>query len=269
MFETRIITLENAKDRHARLKENLIGFTYSFSKGYSSKDVSFDGSTVVFDQGSLPLNQTEFIKDTGRRWFRFGEVGAFIAHYVLWKEMVDKEIDSMLILEDDVTLSSSFNMRNMKELMSLVSSSNTVDFCYLQKTCPHGIKKSEQFKPLFDSVSNDTKIILLDSSVSFFGYQAFLVGATAYALSLNGAKKLKQYAEENGFSGPIDNFIPKAASRGVVQISVPFEIDDYFDIDMETGSQDKSQTHSGRFCKEERIGDLFIQYREHEEVVYA
>ncbi|KAK9732200.1 Glycosyltransferase family 25 (LPS biosynthesis protein) [Popillia japonica] len=66
------------------------------------------GSYIVH---SVALNETalkhiKFLPNYAdpyhKRAMTMGEIGCFLSHYNIWKEIVDKEYDSILVLEDDI-----------------------------------------------------------------------------------------------------------------------------------------------------------------------
>lgn len=262
MFEAKVITLDSAKERQERIKENLKDtIPFSFSKGYDWKNMRFEMDSecalVHFDECRIKINSDMFLKNTGRNWFRFGEVGNYLAHYVLWKEMVDKSIPYLLILEDDCSLCSTFNTKNLDGLAQNID--ENIDVIYLQSVSAHMQKRSSML-----NTNIPDKFIRIRDKARFL-----VEGTAAYIITLSGAKKLVDDCEVNGWCGPVDNMIARNIEEDNLNVVVPKNIDDFFELDSMVGFQEVSQTHSGDFSKRKIIGNLVVQYRENEEVQYA
>ena len=50
----------------------------------------------------------EFSEPFHGRPLTFGEIGCFMSHYNIWQETVDRNLDTVLVLEDDIRFEAFF-----------------------------------------------------------------------------------------------------------------------------------------------------------------
>uniref|UniRef100_A0A3B1IR18 Cerebral endothelial cell adhesion molecule n=1 Tax=Astyanax mexicanus TaxID=7994 RepID=A0A3B1IR18_ASTMX len=118
-----------------------------------------------------------------------GEVGCFLSHYYIWKEMVDMQLDKALILEDDVRFQGNFK-RRLRHLMEEVELAELDwDIIYL------GRKQVNPSKE--EPVQNVKNLVYVDYSY----------WTLSYIISLQGAQKLIN-AEPLSKMLPVDEFLP-------------------------------------------------------------
>ncbi|XP_042354217.1 procollagen galactosyltransferase 2 [Plectropomus leopardus] len=119
-----------------------------------------------------------------------GEIGCFLSHYNIWKQVVQQELQQVLVLEDDVR----FEPRFCSKLMTIVENVQRVglewDLVYVGRKRLQ-VKEPEQW---VKGVSN----------LVHPGYSYWTLG---YILSLNGAQKLLQANPLNKML-PVDEFLP-------------------------------------------------------------
>lgn len=261
MYTSKIITLSNKKRKEIAAK-NLQSINTTFSQGYDHKSLVFkqidNENYVLFDEGRLKINSDLFLKETNRNWFRVGEIGAFIAHYVIWKNMVENNIPYMLIFEDDCKPCSTFEEQNIKKIIDEIDDS--VDIVYLQSVSAHLQDKTQY-------VTGRKNECLISVNEAHPNIYWFLEGVASYLITLSGAKKLLEDTTKNGWYAPIDNMMAKNAHFNRINIVVPTNLNDFFTLD--DSICNVSQTHSGNFVNSKMIGNLFVQYRENEEIQYA
>ena len=139
------INLDERKDRWDLLANNKILTRFSAINSKKNK-------TIHKDYG-LSLNPCNI---SSAVYFAQsdGAVGAYMSHYLLWKKMVDEQIDKALILEDDIE----------ENALNKIISSNLL--------------------------TSDFDIINLSQRISYLNGEFFFDGAEAYILTLTGAKKL-------------------------------------------------------------------------------
>uniref|UniRef100_A0A671T4M4 procollagen galactosyltransferase n=1 Tax=Sinocyclocheilus anshuiensis TaxID=1608454 RepID=A0A671T4M4_9TELE len=119
-----------------------------------------------------------------------GELGCFLSHYNIWKEIVDRGLKTSLVLEDDLRFEIFFK-RRLQNLMSEVESKGLDwDLIYI------GRKRMQVDRPE-KAVPNIRNLVEADYSYWTLGYM----------MSLQGAKKLLK-AEPLSKILPVDEFLP-------------------------------------------------------------
>ncbi|XP_034458439.1 procollagen galactosyltransferase 2 [Hippoglossus hippoglossus] len=118
-----------------------------------------------------------------------GEVGCFLSHYFIWKEMVDEQMDKALVLEDDVRFQANFKRRVLRLLEELKQVELDWDIIYFgRKQVNPGSEKE---------VENVHNLV----------YAGYSYWTLSYAISLQGAQKLIN-AEPLSKMLPVDEFLP-------------------------------------------------------------
>lgn len=119
-----------------------------------------------------------------------GELGCFLSHYNIWKEIVDRGLKTSLVLEDDLRFEIFFK-RRLQNLMSEVESKGLDwDLIYI------GRKRMQVDRPE-KAVPKIRNLVEADYSYWTLGYM----------MSLQGAKKLLK-AEPLRRMLPVDEFLP-------------------------------------------------------------
>ncbi|XP_062846901.1 procollagen galactosyltransferase 1 [Trichomycterus rosablanca] len=119
-----------------------------------------------------------------------GELGCFLSHYKIWKEIVDRGLKSSLVIEDDLRFEIFFK-RRLQNLMSEVEKEGLDwDLIYI------GRKRMQVDHPE-KSVPNIHNLVVADYSYWTLGYM----------MSLQGAKKLLN-VEPLSKMLPVDEFLP-------------------------------------------------------------
>uniref|UniRef100_A0A8C2EHT1 procollagen galactosyltransferase n=1 Tax=Cyprinus carpio TaxID=7962 RepID=A0A8C2EHT1_CYPCA len=119
-----------------------------------------------------------------------GELGCFLSHYNIWKEIVDRGLKTSLVLEDDLRFEIFFK-RRLQNLMSEVESEGLDwDLIYIGR-------KRMQVDRREKAVPNIRNLVEADYSYWTLGYM----------MSLQGAKKLLE-AEPLSKMLPVDEFLP-------------------------------------------------------------
>ncbi|KAG7317313.1 hypothetical protein KOW79_019611 [Hemibagrus wyckioides] len=119
-----------------------------------------------------------------------GELGCFLSHYNIWKEIVERGLKTSLVIEDDLRFEIFFR-RRLKNLMSEVESEGLDwDLIYI------GRKRMQVDHPE-KAVPNIHNLVEADYSYWTLGYM----------MSLQGAKKLLK-AEPLSKMMPVDEFLP-------------------------------------------------------------
>ncbi|XP_050962279.1 procollagen galactosyltransferase 1 [Labeo rohita] len=119
-----------------------------------------------------------------------GELGCFLSHYNIWKEIVDRGLKTSLVLEDDLRFEIFFK-RRLQNLMHEVESKDLDwDLIYI------GRKRMQVDRPE-KAVPNIRNLVEADYSYWTLGYM----------MSLQGAQKLLK-AEPLTKMLPVDEFLP-------------------------------------------------------------
>lgn len=119
-----------------------------------------------------------------------GELGCFLSHYNIWKEIVDRGLKTSLILEDDLRFEIFFKRRLQNLLLELQSQSLDWDLIYI------GRKRMQVDRPE-KAVPNIRNLVEADYSYWTLGYM----------MSLQGARKLLK-AQPLSKMLPVDEFLP-------------------------------------------------------------
>ncbi|XP_052523306.1 inactive glycosyltransferase 25 family member 3 isoform X1 [Tympanuchus pallidicinctus] len=118
-----------------------------------------------------------------------GEVGCFLSHYNIWKEIVSQGLQRVLVFEDDVRFEVSFPARLQRLMEELEGARHDWDLVYLGRKQVN----AEDEVPV-EGVRN-----LVVAGYSYW--------TLAYAISLRGAQKLLA-AEPLSKMLPVDEFLP-------------------------------------------------------------
>ncbi|KAL1456412.1 hypothetical protein WDU94_001143 [Cyamophila willieti] len=128
-----------------------------------------------------------------KRPMKKGEIGCFLSHYKIWNDVIDKNYDIVMVLEDDVRFESFFRQKLvaiLKELRTLPS----WDLIYL------GRKKLSEKPEILVPGSR----YLVDASYSYW--------TLGYLLSSQGARKLTNARPLNNML-PVDEFLPLLSGK--------------------------------------------------------
>ncbi|XP_064163078.1 procollagen galactosyltransferase 2 [Anguilla rostrata] len=118
-----------------------------------------------------------------------GEVGCFLSHYFIWKEMVDMQLDKALIFEDDIRFQGNIKRRILRLMEEVEKVELDWDIIYL------GRKKVKPGDEV--AVENVRNLVVADYSY----------WTLSYAISQQGAQKLIN-AEPLSKMLPVDEFLP-------------------------------------------------------------
>ncbi|XP_055752857.1 procollagen galactosyltransferase 1-like [Salvelinus fontinalis] len=119
-----------------------------------------------------------------------GELGCFLSHYNIWKEIVERGLKSSLVIEDDLRFEVFFKRRLMNLMSEVESQGLDWDLIYI------GRKRMQVDRPE-KSVPNIHNLVEADYSYWTLGYM----------MSLQGAQKLLR-AEPLKRILPVDEFLP-------------------------------------------------------------
>ncbi|BBQ50998.1 glycosyltransferase family 25 protein [Aeromonas jandaei] len=164
-----IISLEKNKERQILISNrmNQLGLNFEFFYGV-------DGSSLTDNE--LNLVDQEFCQENFGHIMNKSEIGCAMSHIGVYEKMVSEKIPHALILEDDAYLLSC-----VPDILSSIMDKPRFDMLYLF----HG--KAKRW-PLWRKLPHDYRLVhyISPSRKS----KRCIIGAVAYALSFDGAKKL-------------------------------------------------------------------------------
>lgn len=164
-----IISLERNKERQILISNrmNQLGLNFEFFYGV-------DGSSLT--ENELNLVDQEFCQENFGHIMNKSEIGCAMSHIGVYEKMVSEKIPHALILEDDAYLLSC-----VPDILSSIMDKPHFDMLYLF----HG--KAKRW-PLWRKLPHDYRLVhyISPSRKS----KRCIIGAVAYALSFDGAKKL-------------------------------------------------------------------------------
>lgn len=135
-----------------------------------------------------------------------GELGCFLSHYNIWKEIVDRGLQTSLVLEDDLRFEVFFKRRLQALLQGVTAHKLHWDLIYIGR-------KRMQIDHPERSVPNIHNLVEADYSYWTLGYM----------LSLQGARKLLG-ADPLSKMLPVDEFLPVMYNKHPVsEYMDPFE----------------------------------------------
>ncbi|MEE6509671.1 hypothetical protein FKM82_027272 [Ascaphus truei] len=182
-----LINLKRRADRRKRMKRTL----YELQIEYKLSD-AVDGKALNESQiSALGVQMLPGYKDPyhGRPLTR-GEMGCFLSHYNIWKEVLERSLAVSAVLEDDLRFEIFFKRRLQTLLQDVENAKLDWDLIYL------GRKRMQVDEPE-ESVPGVRNLVISDYSY----------WTLAYLISLRGARKLLN-AEPLGKMLPVDEFLP-------------------------------------------------------------
>ncbi|KAK5931058.1 hypothetical protein CgunFtcFv8_027240 [Champsocephalus gunnari] len=182
-----LVNLKRRLDRRTRMLK-----TMSSLGLHTVLEEAVDGKALNSSQlQALGIEMMPGYKDpySGRVLTR-GEIGCFLSHYSIWKQVVENGIPKVLVLEDDVRFEPRFKRRIQSIMDDVVKTQLDWDLIYV------GRKRMQVQQPE-QSVDGVNNLVKADYSYWTLGY----------ALSLQGAKKLLD-AKPLSKMLPVDEYLP-------------------------------------------------------------
>ena len=130
--------------------------------------------------------------------FKNGEIGNFGSHYLAWKFLVQSNLDSILIFEDDVLIENNF-IEKYNVAMDNVPSDYDVLSIFVH---PNQYDRFDKTHEISYYVSK--------------GYQDW--STLCYVVSKEGAKRLIKHVEDHGIIRPTDWFIFRGGHEGAFNV---------------------------------------------------
>lgn len=148
-------------------------------------------------------NKLKFFKENPNfklAWFEFknGEIGNFGSHYLAWKFLVQSNLDSILIFEDDVLIENNF-IEKYNLAMDNVPSDYDVLSIFVHSNQYDRFDKTQEISYYISK-----------------GYQDW--STLCYVVSKEGAKKLIKHVEDYGMVRPTDWFIFRGGDEGAFNV---------------------------------------------------
>ncbi|KAM3865630.1 procollagen galactosyltransferase 2-like [Diretmus argenteus] len=182
-----LINLKRRLDRRERMLSSLavLGIDVTLTEAVDGKALnSSQLKTMGIDM--LPGYKDPY---SGRVLTR-GEIGCFLSHYNIWKQVVKQELQQVLVLEDDVRFESRFHSRLMSIMDNVKRAALNWELIYVGRKRLQ-VKEPEQW---VKGVSN-----LVHPDYSYW--------TLGYVLTLQGARRLLE-AQPLGKMLPVDEFLP-------------------------------------------------------------
>ncbi|XP_044295261.1 procollagen galactosyltransferase 2 isoform X2 [Varanus komodoensis] len=182
-----MINLKRRKDRRDRMLRTL------YEQEIAVKIVeAVDGKALNTSQlKALNIDMLPGYRDPySSRVLTRGEIGCFLSHYYIWKEVVSRELEKSLVIEDDVRFEHQFKKKLTKLMDDIERAQLDWELIYI------GRKRMQVERPE-KAVPNIVNLVEADYSYWTLGY----------AISLKGAQKLIG-AEPFGKMLPVDEFLP-------------------------------------------------------------
>lgn len=123
--------------------------------------------------------------------FKLGEIGNFASHFIIWKYLINSEMDDILVFEDDADISEDF-LESINIYYSLLPNDWDVFSIFVHEN---------QYDRFIEN--NDSTIVR--------AYQDW--STLCYLVSKRGAQKLYDYVVKNGMDYPTDWFIFRHAEK--------------------------------------------------------
>lgn len=192
-MKTYIINLEKRKDRLEYINNNYKNELYELEifKAYDGKYTE-NNSKEYINFKNIFINSINKNKNNKSLYnynqfneLADGELGCFISHLMIWKKIIDKNIDKAIIFEDDCIFNSDFNNKVNKIISDEIP--NNFNILYFGGRCgPNNYH------------NNNIKI---SENIAIKKYKE-PYGTFAYMISRNGAELLYNYAL-NEFRGKL------------------------------------------------------------------
>lgn len=150
--------------------------------------------------------------------FKPGELGNFASHYLAWKHLVNSNLNSLLVFEDD----------------SLMHN----DFVYKYNILINSVPRDYDVLSIFVDRNQYDRYASKDYVNNYVskGYQDW--STLCYVISRQGAEKMIKYISEIGMDHPTDWFIFRKGHQGIFNVyTVPPEFPSPLEIDHSYASQ--------------------------------
>ena len=188
--EVFVINLLRRKDRYKKMDASLreLGISYKHFPAVDGKNITQE----ALDEMGIKA-MADFKDPYLERPLTFGEIGCFLSHWYIWQEQLERNLDMVLVLEDDIRFEPNFDKKLeevMTEARNLLADGVEWDILYL------GRKVLITHEPE-RRVHNCNKIV-------WARYSYWTLG---YVLRLSGARQLVEGDPRDQLL-PVDEYIP-------------------------------------------------------------
>ncbi|KAJ8357356.1 hypothetical protein SKAU_G00201500 [Synaphobranchus kaupii] len=182
-----LINLKRRLDRRQRMLHSLevLGIEATLTEAVDGKALN-TSQLLALGIEMLPGYQDPY---SGRVLTR-GEIGCFLSHHYIWTQVVERGLQRILVVEDDVRFEPRFKSRLMTIMENVEQVELDWDLIYVGR-------KRLQVKNREQAVEGVSNLVVADYSYWTLGY----------VLSLQGARKLVG-ARPFGKMLPVDEFLP-------------------------------------------------------------
>ncbi len=172
-----VINLEKSREKKDKITSLLNNYTadYEFFK-------ATNGTELKNNEYNINL---EWYNPCDNTHITLGEIGCAISHYTLWKKIIDENIESAIIFEDDIEIINN-DFLNICEKIN----PSQYDLIYLSR---------KKILDIHETSASEIYSELIKPSFSYW--------CCAYMLSNSGAKKLYQENYINNII-PVDEYVP-------------------------------------------------------------
>lgn len=177
-----VVSLDREIERRKNIEFELRDVNYTLFSAVDGKNLTDVQSKMMNDY---------IMPETLNR----GQIGCFLSHLSLWKNIVDKNIPHTLILEDDILVNGPINL-----LLPKLCKVEGYDILYLG----HYFEPSKG-----DLVGYVGKYAIHNSTQPYCTH--------AYIITNEGAKKMIEYMNKNKSNMPIDNLMIKLYHEGKIK----------------------------------------------------
>ena len=184
-----IINLKRRDDKLVRIKDRIskieLDKYYEIEIFNAIDGIEINKEYLIQNNYKISLDWNDNLH---RRPMKWGEIGCAISHYQVWNKIIEQNLESAIILEDDVIFKSDF-INNLKEILDSLENNKELGKCemvYLGRK-------------VFNKVEESVSEKLVKPNFSYW--------TLGYILKKGGATKLI----ESGYNKnliPVDEFLP-------------------------------------------------------------
>ena len=181
-----MVNLERRPDRYERMKYNFdqLGIDYKWVPAMDGRKITEE---LLAEAGIKML--PEFSEPYHGRALTYGEIGCFLSHYRLWQQIVEKELDLVLIFEDDIKFEPYFISKLEYLKSELFDLEGSWDLVFLGRKILHNSEEPW--------LEGSEQLVKVD----------YTYWTLSYLLTLRGAKLLLA-GDPLGKMVPVDEYLP-------------------------------------------------------------
>lgn len=179
-----MINLKRRPERKIKMELTLkeMGIEYTYFEAVDGKTLNDE----IISQKGIKF-MVGYEDPYHKRPMKMGEIGCFLSHYMIWQQMIERNLKEVLILEDDIKFEPYFTER-AEEVMYEARTMGGYDLIYF------GRKRLQEDEEAIRTSKNFVKV----------SYTYWTLG---YAITLEGVKKLLA-ADPLKRLIPVDEFLP-------------------------------------------------------------